>query len=200
MLYDTDIYKRVFVALKFPHSVLKRIQSINACIDDRVVRKAKSSSFHLTLHFFGETEISQVKFIHSELMNNLGHLAPLKLKLDTIGSFPKSSNAKVIWLGVNGDLCELNYIQSQISKSARKLGLEIKVEKFMPHITLARVREGNKLKQKEVFLKNIKIVKKSILDSPVFEGKSIVIINSVQYGNGYQYNEIGSIYLNNQAC
>jgi len=70
----------------------------------------------------------------------------------------------------------------------------------MPHITLARVREGNKLKQKEVFLKNIKIVKKSILDSPVFEVKSIVIINSVQSGNGYQYNEIGSIYLNNQAC
>ena len=195
----TQVYKRVFVALKFPNSVLKRIQSINACIDDRVVRKAKSSSFHLTLHFFGETEISQVKFIHSELMNNLGHLAPLKLKLDTIGSFPKSS-AKVIWLGVNGDLCELNYINSQISKSARKLGLEIKVEKFMPHITLARVREGNKLKQKEVFLKNIKIVKKSILDSPVFEVKSIVIINSVQSGNGYQYNEIGSIYLNNQAC
>ena len=185
LLYDTDIYKPVFVALKFPNSVLKRIQSINACIDDRVVRKAKSSSFHLTLHFFGETEISQVKFIHSELMNNLGHLAPLKLKLDTIGSFPKSNNAKVICLGVNGDLCELNYIQSQISKSARKLGLEIKVEKFMPHITLARIREGNKLNQKEVFLKNIKIVKKSILDSPVFEVKSIVIINSVQSGNGY---------------
>lgn len=195
----TQVYKRVFVALKFPNSVLKRIQSINACIDDRVVRKAKPSSFHLTLHFFGETEISQVKFIHSELMNNLGHLAPLKLKLDTIGSFPKSS-AKVIWLGVNGDLCELNYINSQISKSARKLGLGIKVEKFMPHITLARIRDGNKLKQKEIFLKDIKIVKKLILDSPAFEVKSIVIINSVQSENGYQYNEIGSIYLNNQAC
>lgn len=195
----TQVYKRVFVALKFPNSVLKRIQSINACIDDRVVRKAKPSSFHLTLHFFGETEISQVKFIHSELMNNLGYLAPLKLKLDAIGSFPKSS-AKVIWLGVNGDLCELNYINSQISKSARKLGLGIKVEKFMPHITLARIRDGNKLKQKEIFLKDIKIVKKLILDSPAFEVKSIVIINSVQSENGYQYNEIGSIYLNNQAC
>ncbi len=195
-----QVYKRVFVALKCPNSVLKRIQSINACIDDRVVRKAKPSSFHLTLHFFGETEIAQVKFIHAELMNDLRHLAPLKLKLDIIGSFPKPSNAKVIWLGVNGDLCELNYINSQISKSARKLGLGIKVEKFMPHITLARIRDGNKLKQKEIFLKGIKVVKKLILDSPAFEVKSIVIINSVQSENGYQYNEIGSIYLNNQAC
>ena len=200
LVYDRDIYKRVFVALKLPNCVLQQIQSINGYIDDRVVRKVKSSSFHLTLHFCGETEITQVKSLHFELMNHLEHLAPLKLKLEAIGFFPKTGNTKIVWVGINGNLCELNYIQSEISKSARKLGLGIKDEAFMPHITLARIRKGNKLKQNEIFLKDTKIVEKSILDFPTFEIKSIVIINSVYSKNGYQYNEISSIYLKNQTC
>ena len=92
MVYGRDIYKRVFVALKLPNCVLQQIQSINGYIDDRVVRKVKSSSFHLTLHFCGETEITQVKSLHFELMNHLEHLAPLKLKLEAIGFFPKTGN------------------------------------------------------------------------------------------------------------
>ena len=197
---DSETYHRLFVALKIPNNVLQRIESINQYIDDRFVKKVKSRSFHLTLHFCGETKIWQAKILHSELINNLGRLSPLKLKLGVIGSFTKPSNAKIIWLGLNGDLPELNYIQSQISKSAIELGLGINPPKFMPHITLARIKNGHKLKQNEVLLKDIGIVEKSILGFPEFEIKSISIINSVHSKNGYQYSEIGSIYLENQTC
>ena len=145
-----------------------------------------------------ETKIWQAKFLHSELINNLGRLSTLKSGV--ISSFPKPSNAKVIWLGLNGNLSELNYIQSKISKSAIKLGLGINTAKFMPHITLARIKNGHKLKQNEVLLKDIGIIEKSILDFPGFEIKSISIINSVHSKNGCQYSEIGSIYLGNQTC
>ena len=103
-------------------------------------------------------------------------------------------------MGVNGNLSELNYIQSKISKSAIKLGLGINTAKFMPHITLARIKNGHKLKQNEVLLKDIGIIEKSILDFPGFEIKSISIINSVHSKNGCQYSEIGSIYLGKQTC
>ena len=195
---DSETYHRVFVALKIPNNVLQRIESINRYIDDRLVKKVKSRSFHLRLYFCGETKIWQAKFLHSELINNLGRLSTLKLGV--ISSFPKPSNAKVIWLGLNGNLSELNYIQSQISKSAIELGLGINTAKFMPHITLARIKNGHKLKQNEVLLKDIGIIEKSILDFPGFEIKSISIINSVHSKNGCQYSEIGSIYLGNQTC
>ena len=99
-----------------------------------------------------ETKIWQAKFLHSELINNLGRLSTLKSGV--ISSFPKPSNAKVIWLGLNGNLSELNYIQSQISKSAIELGLGINTAKFMSLITLARIKNGHKLKQNEVLLKD----------------------------------------------
>ena len=150
------------------------------------------------MHFCGETKIWQSKILHSDLINHLGQLS--SLKLGVIGSFPKPSNAKIIWLGLNGDLVELNYIQSPISKSAIELGLGINSTKFMSHITLGRIKNGHKLKQNEVLLKDIGIVEKSILDFPEFEIKSISIINSVHSKNGYQYSEIGSIYLGNQTC
>ena len=91
---DSETYHRVFVALKIPNNVLKRIESINRYIDDRLVKKVKSKSFHSTLHFCGETKIWQAKFLHSELINNLGRLSTLKLKLGAIGSFPKPSMPK----------------------------------------------------------------------------------------------------------
>ena len=195
---DSETYHRVFVALKIPNNVLQRIESINRYIDGRLVKKVKSKSCHSTLQFWGETKIWHSKILHSDLINHLGQLS--SLKLGVIGSFPKPSNAKIIWLGLNGNLPELNYIQSQISKSAIQLGLGINPTKFMPHITLARIKNGHKLKQNEVLLKDIGIVEKSILNFPEFEIKSISIINSVHSKNGYQYSEIGSIYLENQTC
>ena len=141
------------------------------------------------MHFCGETKIWQSKILHSDLINHLGQLSPLKLGV--IGSFPKPSNAKIIWLGLNGNLPELNYIQSQISKSAIELGLGINPPKFMPHITLARIKNGHKLKQNEVLLKDIGIVEKSILDFPEFEIKSISIINSVHSKMGANIVKLG---------
>ena len=197
---DPEGYKRVFVSLKLPNPVLQRIESINSFIDGRLVKKVKSPGFHLTLHFCGVTKIWQAKFLHSELIDKLGHLSSVRLKLGVIGSFPRPSNAKIIWLGLNGDSSKLNYIQSCVSKAAIGLGLEVNTTKFKPHITLARIKNGNKLKQNEVFLKDINQIEKSILDFPEFEIKSIDIINSIHSNSRHQYIGIGSIYLDNQTC
>ena len=200
MVRNRDTYERVFVALKLPNSVLQQIQSINACLDERIVRKVKLSNLHLTLNFLGETKICHIKFLQSELIKHLGRLAPFKLKLDSIGSFPNGSNPKIVWMGVNGNLRELNYIQSQITKVVAGFRFGYKEDKFTPHITLARIKNGNNLKQNEVFSQDIQVVEKSLLETFPFEVKSVVIINSVHSKNGYQYDEIGAIYLKNQTC
>ena len=51
------------------------------------------------------------------------------------------------------------------------------------------------MKQNEVFSQNIKLIEKAILETPPFEVKSVVIINSVPSKNGHQYNEIQTICL-----
>ena len=199
LVRDRDTYARVFVALKLPTPVLQQVQSINSYLDERVVRKVKLNNLHLTLNFLGETKICKVKFLQSELIKCLGCLVPFKLKLDSVGSFP-NSRAKIVWLGINGDLCKLNYVQSQITKVVARLGFRYRDDKFKPHITLARIKNCNNLQENEIFLKDMQVIEKSLLETSSFEVKSVVIINSVHSKNGYQYNEIGTIYLKNQTC
>ena len=102
-------------------------------------------------------------------------------------------------MGVNGNLRELNYIQSQIAKVVAELRFGYRDDKFTPHITLARIKNGNNLKQNEVFLQDMQVIEKSLLGTSPFEVKSVFIINSVHSKNGYQCDEIGAIYLKNQT-
>jgi len=119
--------------------------------------------------------------------------------LGSIGSFPNGSKSKIVWVGVNGNLRELNYIQSQIAKVVAELRFGYRDDKFTPHITLARIKNGNNLKQNEVFLQDMQVIEKSLLGTSPFEVKSVFIINSVHSKNGYQCDEIGAIYLKNQT-
>ena len=115
------------------------------------------------MNFLGETKICQVKFLQSELIKCLGCLVPFKLKLDSVGSFP-NSRAKIVWLGINGDLCKLNYVQSQITKVVARLGFRYRDDKFKPHITLARIKNCNNLQENEIFLKDMQVIEKSLLE------------------------------------
>ena len=119
--------------------------------------------------------------------------------MGSIGSFPNGSKSKIVWVGVNGNLRELNYIQSQITKVVAELRFGYRDDKFTPHITLARIKNGNNLKQNEVFLQDMQVIEKSLLGTSPFEVKSVFIINSVHSKNGYQCDEIGAIYLKNQT-
>ena len=62
MIHDRDTYERIFVALKLPTHALQQIQSINAGLDERIVRKVKLSNFHLTLNVLGETKYAMLNF------------------------------------------------------------------------------------------------------------------------------------------
>ena len=119
--------------------------------------------------------------------------------MGSIGSFPNGSKSKIVWVGVNGNLRELNYIQSQIAKVVAELRFGYRDDKFTPHTTLARIKNGNNLKQNEVFLQDMRVIEKSLLGTSPFEVKSVFIINSVHSKNGYQCDEIGAIYLKNQT-
>ena len=119
--------------------------------------------------------------------------------MGSAGSFPNGSKSKIVWVGVNGNLRELNYIQSQVAKVVAELRFGYRDDKFTPHITLARIKNGYNLKQNEVFLQDMQVIEKSFLGTSPFEVKSVFIINSVHSKNGYQCDEIGAIYLKNQT-
>lgn len=179
---------RTFIAIEFPDEVLKEILRVQEEVL-KVKFKGKLTepeNLHLTLKFLGEIEkekLVEVKKRLKEIKFN-----EMELKLGQIGTFNIRGNPRIVWIKVLGDgLWEL---QKQIDEKLKDLfKLE---ERFMGHLTIARVKYTSEKKEfneriKKIGVKEIKFklgefkLKKSELrmlgpvytDLEVYESSSI---------------------------
>ncbi|MBI4398128.1 MAG: RNA 2',3'-cyclic phosphodiesterase [Candidatus Omnitrophica bacterium] len=110
------------------------------------VQWANPSQMHLTLHFFGEVPVRQMDVFQVLLRNLTVRFRPFYLRLKDIGAFPNLAHPKILWVGIDGDLQELNDLEKAISLEMVRLGQEIERREFTPHLTLGRVRAGKRIR------------------------------------------------------
>jgi RNA 2',3'-cyclic 3'-phosphodiesterase len=142
---------RIFVAIDIP-KVEKIIHIQNQILkhyefDLHHVRLINKYNLHLTIMFLGEKTDLEVR----EIISNLESLTfdPFEIRFANIGCFPKNSNPKVIWLGLdNQSSKKLNVLFDSISKLLEKyIGYrkesqhDFSEEKsvYVPHLTLFRI-------------------------------------------------------------
>lgn len=142
---------RIFVAIDIP-KVEKIIHIQNQILkyyefDLHHVRLINKYNLHLTIMFLGEKTDLEVR----EIISNLERLTfdPFEIRFVNIGCFPKNSNPRVIWLGLdNQSSKKLNDLFDSISKLLEKyIGYgketqnDFSEEKsvYVPHLTLFRI-------------------------------------------------------------
>ncbi len=96
----------------------------------RELRWVPSSRWHLTLEFLGECGPYEVDRQHERWQRRARRSAPLTLRLGGAGTYPKPWMARVLWIGLVGDV-----------DGWRKLA----AFNQDPHVTLARTRERTDL-------------------------------------------------------
>jgi RNA 2',3'-cyclic 3'-phosphodiesterase len=136
----------------------------------RGVGWARPESIHLTLRFLGDIEETQVEPLKRVLEAAAAEARPFSLEARGLGAFPTPQRARVIWLGLHGlsggvsgkesaaphaestrdarderrpddALTALVALQAAIEEGVVGLGLAREDRPFMPHLTLARIRE-----------------------------------------------------------
>ncbi len=159
---------RCFIAIDIPEGIKKEIIKIQNQLPAFSGKKIEPENLHLTLKFLGEINEKTLSEIRERL--NQVKLSPFEAEIDSIGMFPY----RIIWLSLKN--CEK--LQREIDD--KLTGLFEKEERFMSHLTIARIKE---IKNKEEFseeLKRIKIqkmkfnvnefnLKKSILTKQIYE-------------------------------
>ncbi len=134
---------RVFIAVDVDQPEM--VQSLRALEEElsslRVPMKlVEPENLHITIRFIGEVSDFIVGEIRSKVLPSL-RFKPFKLRLAGLGAFPSPSNARVIWVGITEGFEELKAIREQVDKGLKDLGLRLEEEEFVPHITLARLKE-----------------------------------------------------------
>ena len=133
---------RTFIAIEIPEVIkvgLARAQDRlkGAGVDAGWPRP---EGIHLTLKFLGETSEQRVPLIVQALALELGGTERFRLSPEGVGTFPNPASARVVWVGITGDVGRLVALQAAVEKAMAGMGMERDDRPYTPHLTLGRIR------------------------------------------------------------
>ena len=107
---------------------------------DRTVRWVKPDRMHLTLRFLGDTAVTNLSPIATELDHVTANYTPFQLHLHKVGCFPNRKRPRVIWVGLAGEVSPLVRLKQDIDTFLQPMGWEREKRPFQAHLTLGRVK------------------------------------------------------------
>jgi RNA 2',3'-cyclic 3'-phosphodiesterase len=107
------------------------------------VRWVGDEGLHLTLKFFGEVAPERLDVIGEALRFAGQGTLPLPLRLDELGAFPSRHHPRILYLGLDGPPA-LELLQDRLERGGEAIGFPPEGKPFSPHVTLGRLREGQR--------------------------------------------------------
>lgn len=137
---------RLFVAVPLPPPALEEAGSLLRTLRplEWPVRWVRDGGLHITLKFFGEVTSDRVEAIEEMLQFATAGMAPMELVLSGGGAFPSAKRPRVLRLEVSAG-SDLELLQDRLERGSERIGFAPEGRPFRPHITLGRVREGERL-------------------------------------------------------
>lgn len=144
---------RCFICLELSREAINEIEEIQTLLKKKNLFYGKFTepeNLHLTLKFFGEINSEKVEEIKKKLLEI--KFSEFEVSLGELGTFINKYNS-ILWIKLNGQ--GIWDLQKLLDNNLENLGF-VKDERFMSHITLARMK---KIIDKTIFLDYIKNLK-----------------------------------------
>lgn len=137
---------RLFAAVPIPNPAREQIVSLLGRLRDGgwPVRWVHEEGLHMTLKFFGEVGDERLDVIAEALRYAADGAGELALQLGELGAFPSRNRPRIVWVGIEGPP-GLELLQDRIERGCEAIGFPPEGAPFQPHVTLGRVREGQRL-------------------------------------------------------
>lgn len=142
--------RRLFIAVDLSINIVEQLAILQQELEEQVreefgedvgLRLVEAPNIHLTLKFLGDTEPDLVPRVQGVLEQLCEPLFPFEVECRGVGAFPKLSNPRILWAGLDPKGAEvLGLLQKALERDLGELGVPMDRRRFYPHITLARVR------------------------------------------------------------
>ena len=128
---------RTFVAIEVSNKdVLNSIHKIQTELNIKA-KPVELHNMHFTVQFLGEVSEEMVGKI-SDALNSI-EFSAFSISFMGVGVFPKPSFPRVIWIGTNDGINELEKLAEMIRTKLSQIGFHPD-KKFKPHVTIFRVK------------------------------------------------------------
>jgi 2'-5' RNA ligase len=179
---------RSFIAIELSEEAKKGLAKLRKELErdeHKFVKWVDTEVIHLTLKFLGNIPSKRVTEITGAVEKAAQGISPFRLEISGLGAFPNLKQARVLWVGVVGEVDKLSNLQQNIDLALFALGFSKEERPFVPHLTLARIREGASPLERRNF--------GELVGSTIFENKYPVEVEAVRLMRS-QLTSAGAIY------
>lgn len=179
---------RSFVAIELPEEVRKGLARLRDELErdeHRFVKWVDPGGMHLTLKFLGNIPSKRVTEVTGAMEEATQGIYPFRLEISGLGAFPGLKQVRVFWVGIGGEVDKLSKLQQTIDAALAALGFAREERPFVPHLTLARIRQGASPPERRSF--------GELVDSTIFEEKYPVEVEAVNLMKS-QLTPVGAVY------
>ena len=155
---------RSFIAIELPEEVRQGLAKLRNGLqrdEHRFVKWVDPYGIHLTLKFLGNIPAGRVTEVTGAMEGATKGIPPFHLQISGLGVFPSIKQVRVFWVGIAGEMDKLSRLQQNIDSALAGLGFAREERPFVPHLTLARLRQGASPADRRSF--------GALVDSAVFE-------------------------------
>jgi RNA 2',3'-cyclic 3'-phosphodiesterase len=177
---------RTFIAIELPKEIKEYLaklqQELKTAQAD--VKWVEPDNIHLTLKFLGEIDDTLLEKITAIINDVANKISAFKLRINSLGAFPKIDSPRVIWVGVDAGDKEVKEIAGKLEEEIAKIGIPKEDRPFSSHITIGRTKSGlNQQKLVQVLKDKFDLGGKN----PEFSASKITLFKSTLSPKGPAY-------------
>lgn len=175
---------RLFTGIEIPEAIAARLALLQGGIPG--ARWMEQRNYHITLSFIGDVEeltADQVSFALPFV-----EAFPFVQKISGVGIFEEGNHPHVLWAGAEATP-PLTNLKLQVDKALRLAGIDVEHRRYIPHVTLARLRDVERERLGH-FIEAHKLLKVE-----PFEVTEFILYQSHKGKDQYHYEPIGRYAL-----
>ena len=176
---------RAFLAVELTEDLRGQLAGIQQDLNRRLSRECakdvrvswvQPSSIHLTVRFLGDIDEQRIDPMREAIQQTTTGRCVLHIPLERLGVFPRAQQPRVLWVGPSeawekSDIAQrLASLHQEVEACCRSFGFASDDKLWSPHLTLARVKEGERLVGQA-------LAKSGVLDRPSAVGS--LVINAI---------------------
>jgi 2'-5' RNA ligase len=150
---------RAFLAVAIATELRERVSAVQQQLKDLLaaapgrrirITWVQPASIHLTLKFLGEIDEDAVEPLHARVGAAIQNWPPFEIPLGTMGAFPSLHAPRALWIGPpsswesRDEAGRARELAARIDEVCARVAVPRDAHPWQPHLTLARVREGER--------------------------------------------------------
>jgi len=198
---------RAFLAVELSQELQAGLATVQQELKHRIEPELKRdmriswtqpASIHLTLKFLGDMDEQVIDPLLIVVEQAIGSQIAVNVPLERLGAFPRPQSPRVLWVGPlenwdrGTEAKRIAEIHGAIEQACKGLGFRRETKPFSPHLTLARIRVG----ERQV---GATLAKGGVLDRPLSLGslavESVVLMKSELKPTGSVYTKLWEVRL-----